>query len=599
VTLLILLASSGEAFAAAERADPLLVPSGPAPAPEAQPGLSPAERLDGAAEAFRARGFSQLPILSWAALEAARAERDPELIRKARELAPGDPGVRFEAGWLSRNPLTLVGSFGALAGSFPALVWLISWGGATLGIALLATAVVAASIGFARAVGLHGHALGHLAFASQPPSWPGVLVICSLLALVPLAGVGPLFLIAAAGALAIARLGLREAVCVGVALALAGVVTGPPLERWASVSSLGSGDLPLLSAWRSERTQPLPGDLERLERGLAMHPESPVLRLALATALKRDGRIAEAERALDTFPSSAPPTLRAAAENQRGILALARGDTQRSTEAFEAARAIEESAAVLYNLSQAHGRSLRLGDQTALFAAARERDSELISRYASFQGANLNQYLIELRIPLSAYLGAAFGPTPAGREVARGLRRGLLGPRPPGWAWALIPGLALAAAILRRRSIRRCSRCLRAVCTVCDPAAPSKGSTCTLCAKLSLYDPRSDARMRKRQVALDRRRQAVVSRVLAALGLLVPGTPSLIEGSAVRGALRLLAMAAGLAAWLAAVAVPAPPELGRLATLLPALAALSLLGPLYSSSWRESARRVRTAKGRA
>ena len=81
--------------------------------------------------------------------------------------------------------------------------------------------------------------------------------------------------------------------------------------------------------------------------------------------------------------------------------------------------------------------------------------------------------------------------------------------------------------------------------------------------------------------------------------LLVPGTPSLIEGSAVRGALRLLTLAAGLAAWLAALAVPAPPELGRLATLLPALAALSLLGPLYGSSWRESARRVRNARGMA
>jgi tetratricopeptide (TPR) repeat protein len=596
IALLLLLASAGEASGLAERADPLEVPSGPPPAPEAQAALSPADRLEGAAEAFRARGFDQLPILAWAVLETARADRDPELIDRATSLAPGDPGVRFEAGWLARNPLLLSGSFAALVSSFPALAWLISWVGAAAVIAVLSTAVIAAAIGFARAVGLHGHALGHLFFASQPPSWPGVLAICSLLALVPLAGIGLLPLVAVGGALAIARLGLREAIFVGVALALAGLVTGPPLDRWASVASLGSGDFPLLSAWRSERSQPLPGDLERLRSGLNAYPESLLLRLALATALKRQGRIAEAESALEPFPATAPSRLRALAENQRGILALARGDTKRSTEAFEAARSIEESAAVLYNLSQAHGRSLRLGEQTELFAEARARDPELISRFTSFQGANLNQYLIELRIPLSAYIGAAFAPTAAGSELARGLRRGLLGPRAPGWAWALLPALPLAAAILRRRSIRRCSRCLRAICATCDPGARSKGSTCTRCAKLSLYDPRSDARMRKRQVALDRRRQTAVSRVLAALGLLVPGAPSLIEGSAARGALRLLALAAGLAAWLAALTVPAPPELGRLATLLPALAAVSLLGPLYGSSWRESARRLRTSK---
>ena len=109
-----------------------MVPSGPLPVPEDSAGLPLGDRLQETETVLRGRGFREMPVLAWAALEAAKDGTRPNFIEKALRLAPGTPGVLFEAARQSGG----TGAYGkavfALFASFPGMIWLLS----TLGVAL-------------------------------------------------------------------------------------------------------------------------------------------------------------------------------------------------------------------------------------------------------------------------------------------------------------------------------------------------------------------------------------------------------------------------------------------------------------------------------
>jgi tetratricopeptide (TPR) repeat protein len=538
------------------------------------------DRVERAAAALQDRGYTELPILAWALLDVAAREQSSELAMRASELAPGNPAVRFESARIARSLPELILSVAAFATSFPALVWVASWLGGALGAALLAAAGVSVAIGFMRALGLHGHAIGHIAIHSDPPGWPGMLLVLSAVALLPATGIGPLLLAAVLGLLALPRLALREALALALVMSAAGLCAGPGLDHWARIAALRSHDNAVFGAWRLERSQPLPGDLERLEAAVGQRPEEGLLRLALATARKRAGDIEGAAALLTGFPQRATDAMRARALNLEGILLLARGDVDAAVRLLERARGFDESAPILYNLSQAHGRALDLVDQTELFQAARGLDPELVSGRTALEGTNLHRYTIELPAPLAAYAAYALGSSPEAQELAADWREILLGPSSPDRGWLALPAAGLLGLLLRRASLRRCTRCLGAICLRCAPGAQD-GSTCARCMRVRVPDPRSDARMRKLQAELDRRRQVLLARLLAVAGLVCPGLALMIEGRVLAGALRLGGVAAALGALAAARGVPAPAEVGGLA-VLPLAGSLALLVPLYA-----------------
>lgn len=582
-------------------ADPLDVPRGPGPVPEQQADLPLLERVNNAAEAYGNRGYPELPVLSWALLDAARKNGDAALIERARELSPMDAGVRFEAARQTGNPADLWAAAKAITTRLPGLVWLASWLGTTLGVGLLATAALAAAVHFARTIGLHGHALGHLVGLREQAAWPGMLLIGAGLALLPFAGAGPVLLIGMLGALALVRLSGKEVFSLALVLLLAGVALGPPLDGWARLVSLHGRDPALLAAWRVRQSQPLPGDLDLLERTLRQEPGRPLVRLALATGWKREGDLDRASSVLAEFPV-APAGLRARAFNQTGIVELARGNVREATEAFEKAQSFEETAAVLYNLSQAHGRGLRLVEQTKVFGAARALDPELVSRYTALEGANVHRYTIDLPAPLLAYGRRALAGSAEAEELSTKVRHALLGPDTPAWGWMLLPGLVALGIAARRKSIQRCTRCMRSVCAACDGAS-ARGGTCQRCTRLCSPDPRNDgrtdARMRRRQLTLDRGRQAVLSRLLAALGLFVPGAPGLLEGRGTIGSLQVLATALVPAALVAALTVPASSHVAGVARSVPLIAAVAVAVPVYVLAWWTAMRRLRGRRGAA
>ncbi len=572
--------------------DPLEVPRGPLPQPELAAARPLPERVDAAAEVLRLHGYPDLQVLALALVREWQASGDVALAERALELAPDSPALGFEIGWGLWRPLEVLRAAVVLPTIFPGTVWLLTWLGALAGIATLLGAACVCALGFARTVGLHGHAFGHLSAARDPPVWPGVLLAIAFLSALPVAGFGPALVLAAAGMLAAMRLPRRESIALVSVLAVGGGLLGPLLEHWGRMAALPGLERPLLGAWRLEHAQSLPGDFELVEKARLRNPEDPLLRLALATAWKRAGDLDRAERLIEDFPAGGSRPLAARAANMKGSLALARGNLGRAVRNFERARSAEESASVLFNLSQAHGRALDLTDQRSLFAAARALDPQLVSSYSGHTGTNLHSYLMETPIPWSSYMRAGFEPSVEAAQLAHAVRRVLLGAWYPEWAWLALPGLGVLGLALRRQGLSRCVRCMRPICQRCVAGRVS-GETCVRCARLFSPDADLDARVRRREIERDRSRQRQIAGAIGLAGALVPGAGRALEGHLATGFLGIGLSGFGIAAYLASLSVPVPPEVGALGTALPLAVAAMVLVPLYGWAWVLAARRVK------
>jgi tetratricopeptide (TPR) repeat protein len=392
-----------------------------------------------------------------------------------------------------------------------------------------------------RGVPLHGHAIGHR--MARRILRPGRAACCAWACSARRRCVGPIGLVAAA-ALGALRLSRGQTAGVALALIALGAALGPGLDRVAPALVAVGRESVLIGAWRIDRGQALPGDLARLQRASARQPDDALFRLALAVDQKRLGELERANEILGDAVSSEDPRVRSAALNLRGIASLAAGDLNSAIPAFERARTAQESAPVMFNLSQAYGRALRLSDQESAFQVASALDPDLVARLLSANGANVHTALIQAPISLSVYLARSLAPSAESSTLARDLREHLLGPVARERAWLALPILGALAFVLRRKSVARCSRCERPLCAKCSREA-MKAGTCKRCVRLFVKQERTDPRLRKLQLDLDRRRQRAAEVQLAVCSLFAPGFADLLDGRFARGMLALFALGTG------------------------------------------------------
>jgi tetratricopeptide (TPR) repeat protein len=583
VTLLVAgLAST--AHATVERAEPLEIRAGPPPEPEQWAQATAAERLEQGAQGWRAHGYQELPVLARAALLIAEREGQAELAKHAGEWALASPAVQLEAARVTRSPAALFRGLAALPQSFPAVVWLSTLTGAAFVLACLLGAAATIALALIRGFPLLGHSLGHLVSGRSPRAWPGALALGSGLALLPLLGVGPALMVGVGAAVALPWVRGRQAWFLVALLTLAGAALGPPLERWSSLATAPAPGSGLFAAWRTERAQPLPRDRTLLEERVSHGVAGPLEKLALATALKREGKLEEAEAILEPLVGLSDPTFASRAANMLGIIEVARGEVRKAIRLFSEARDRRQSAPILYNLSQAYGRAIELDNQRRLFEAAKEMNGAVISRAAAYTGANVHHYMLDDPISVRAYLAEAFQPGPEARLLAMQLRRRTLGPSVPAWGWLLLPALAALGRLVKVGEFRTCPRCLRSICPRCSPVAV-KGPICLRCQRLSVEDDTVDPRVRRLELARDRWRQLLVGRGLALLGLSVPGSADVLAGRAGIGSVLLTAVLAGLALLIAKSTVPTPTDVGNLSSLFVFTGALLLVGGAYAAGW--------------
>ncbi len=578
---LLALALCAPALAELERADPLEVPSEPVTDPARVRELAPTERLDVAVASYRDHGYEELPYVAWGLVRLAAELGDPQLAERALEIAPGVPAIWFRAALATRNPVHALRAAESFSASLPAALWALSTVGGVLGAGLLAAASALLVLAMVRGAPLHAFSWARRFSPDAPLVWPGVLLAITALCLLTLGGIGWLAVLCTGGALASTRLRRGETLGVAAVVGVVALVVGPGLDLWARVATHLEHDAVLTAAWRVERGHDLPGDAALVEAARLARPSDALLAVAAATHLRRGGQVDEALAILPDPAGVAQPRLQLAVLNLRATLQLAGGDVVAAIDDLERARSADESARLLFNLSQAYGRALRLMDNKAAFNAARELDPVLVSDFE--QGQTLHRFLMSYPIPMHTFLQRALLATAESAAYAREMRARLLGRALPDFAWLVLPVLSVAILLLRRSTVQRCSRCDRLMAAR-GRRRGAPVTTCVRCERLFERKDSIDARVRKRQLDLDRQQQRANALRVAALGAFVPGVIAVHEGQIVRGVVQIGLAATGVALLLIARTAAAPWEVGAIAIWGMTFAGLALAVPTWVSA---------------
>ncbi len=533
-----------------------------------------------------ARTRERMATFGLASLEpAARALLAPgeggDAITRARaavDLAPDLPAARtaLASALLERGDPIAAGSeaFGAVAALFrhlEARLWLEATALQALVVALLSAGalylLVASGLVLARAA----HDLGDLALgwsqrgARSTPSFARAGLLAAVLLLPAVLGEGPFGLVLALFTVVFLYGDAGQRAAAGAAALLVVAALHPVAERGrAAFAAIGADPLvPALYAAQRDVASSL--DMLRLERAAGA---DPLAAEALALRAKRDGRLTEADVAFKKLVvDSADPRLLNNAANVRLLL----GEVDSATELYERAVESEESPSVLFNLSQAYARAIRLSEHEAALTRAQSLDAASVDRLLALQGSSATA-VVDLPVSpgtlqrrLHERVSAAHATLPLRAVLAPGLLGGA--PLRSVLALALLAVVALALASVFRPS-RACGRCGARLCPRCDRRGGAHG-LCEACTRLHQRPETTDPRLRMEKLAALRERERRDARRHVALALVVPGSAGLLAGRPGLGLLAAL-LACGSGAGLAACfgGLPDPLAVGGAGALL-------------------------------
>jgi tetratricopeptide (TPR) repeat protein len=384
--------------------------------------------------------------------------------------------ARFDAGAIADAISAAFAALRAVPRSFDGSLWF-----ATTASVLLFCALAGAALFF---VGMRGLAAGshaaHDLGDHVEASMPAISRVALLAALVLLpAALGEGFAGALLGLLVIALWQGRRAHQIAlVAAALLFVAAIHPIANFAGAQLAAIGADPVVAAVVAAESGAIdPVDAARLTRAApaaATADGDPLALYSLAQWTKRSGDLPAADARFTTLLEADavdPSVLASAASAKIGL-----GDPKAAVELYRRAIAVESSALLWFNLSQAHGRAIDVEQHDRALAAAQSLDPdavrELTARLASSRGgfvADLPLSRKRLRARLAgadadaaaAQLRAPFAPGVLGRSF---------------WIAALAFSAASVCGIALQRRVGSSTRCLDCgtrLCLRCGTARES------------------------------------------------------------------------------------------------------------------------------
>jgi tetratricopeptide (TPR) repeat protein len=531
------------------------------------------------------------------------------LARAAVTLAPELPSahVGLARALLAADPADPVRPLGALRDAARATLRspaasraLEANAGATLLLALVATACLLAAVLFARRARLFLHELHHLfpRGTSRALSALAGLLLLSLPLALRLGALSGVLVLLLAVSLALSQ---AERAVASALLVLAGAVplaagalvertafTGTPAERVLVLEEGGVGAEAVAARLEARR-----------QEGGASYTELH----ALGRFYARRGRYEPAARVLQAAAEQREPDARLL--NNTGNVLFATGNLEGAVELYQ--RAIQKDPALAaphFNLAELRARRAEPMEQglaieeksradEARFKAL-ELDPALAARPAAEPQRELvNRVLVHSPLPREEVEQLAQAPG-AGGAVASQLALALAGtPEPLGALGLGLLGallLALTGPLARRlRAARACERCGAPACRRCDPEVGAGSATCPAC--LYVFGRKGDVppQVRARKQLEVERHRARAQRAASTLALLVSGAGHLYTGRPVRGALyafTFLSALGGVLLHRGLVRLPhadgggAPLVLAPLAALLLLVHLLSIRGQL-------------------
>ena len=271
-----------------------------------------------------------------------------------------------------------------------------------------------------------------------------------------------------------------------------------------------------LSVVRGNET---PIDVERLE--IAYTHGDEMAAKALAVRARRLGNVEEtSERYGGLLDGQAadPAVLKTL-----GNLAFEAGEIDKAIELYERAAAIENSATLMFNLSQVYAKAFRMEELENALQLAQSMDAELVARLSKRGDTN---FAADLPFDIEPIRARMF-------EAARGEAhsRVVSGILAPGWlgsAWMHLAGGFMLAAIgsvfigrmYQHASI--CGRCGRRICARCDDSMWSS-DLCDGCHHLFHRPQGTDPNLRMARLKALRAREMRVEKLGAMASLVIPG----------------------------------------------------------------------------
>jgi tetratricopeptide (TPR) repeat protein len=349
-------------------------------------------------------------------------------------------------------------------------------------------------------------------------------------------------------------------------LAAAGLVVAglhPLADAAARARSAVLADPVVLAASAAEVGLPTADELARVARRAA---DDPLAARAMALRDKRAGRLVEAREAYARLLAAAPSEGRL--YNNAANVALALDHQEEAIALYEKAVARDPGPAILFNLSQAYGRAVRLDAQDLALAQAQELDPEAVAELTNLFSAYSPLAVVDLPVRVETVAPRLAAPLAAHR-LAIDFRRRVA---PAGATRSLeqtaaLFGLAALAGVLLGLVLGRVA------------GDVSDDDHYADIARL-LQRRGTDPGERMRRLDALRARQARVRRLQLVLAFVLPGAAGLLARRAALAWLGCVCFAGAATLWLLRDGVvPDPLAVGPLPVLVggAALAALALV----------------------
>ncbi len=484
----------------------------------------------------------------------------------AVRLAPDLPAARMalaHALWMrGDSPLAALrealGALAALPRHLEAGLWIAGSGLAILAAGLVAGGLVCAVWLGALAAPHAAHDLGD-ALGGDPPAFARMALVAALVCAPALLGGGLLGL--ALGILALGALYADARERMAVAGAAAAVWIGAfPVAALAGRGLEALARDPVARAALSvDHGSASAVDLAVLREGAAVSDR--LAARSLARLARRSERLGEADAGYQDLLRE--PEADAALANDAANVRLRLGHVAAALDLYQRSLAAKPSAAVLFNLSQAHARAFEVETMTRALGRAQALDGDLLAELTRVQGAaDSRDFVVDLPLPARGIwerLARAGDGSAFAAEARQPFAPGRLG-REPGLALASLAAPVMLGSLAGRRLRRSrwCARCGRRTCPRCDGARVD-AEVCEGCHRLFYQPEQTQRELRVARVAALEERRRRLDRAALIAALAVPGAAGLVAGRPLGALLAcvLFAISAAAVAWRGGV-VPDP-----------------------------------------
>ena len=255
----------------------------------------------------------------------------------------------------------------------------------------------------------------------------------------------------------------------------------------------------------------------------------------LAILARQKGNLGRADALYQRLLADAPDDI--ALINNAANVRLDLGHVDAALELYDRALDLAGSPVVLFNLSQAYGRSFQVDDLNRALAEAQRADGRLVAQFTALQRTKNESFVVDY--PLTARqmwrrVLADPGGAAVGRELRRSLAPGRIG-AVADYAGGLLAVLVGAAWLLALRfeGARACTRCGRRQCERCGDTG--EGELCSSCNRLFFEPEKTDRHMRARRIEALRARARRRARLRTFGAVLLPGSAGLFARRPFRG----------------------------------------------------------------